>query len=333
MFREVGSFPSLKFVTNLRHPYKKDRFQAIFFYWYYNLPSQYLPRFSFTDGAILGAYCIIIGEFYMQVSRFLERHPIDMGGTLMAVLPLQGRVCLVTGASRGIGAAIVRAAADAGASVIINYRSSRHLAESLAGELRDSGCQAGAIQADVSSPSEVEKLFTMIESDWGPVSLLVNNAGVSLRELVTHTSDEQWEQVINTNLRGPFLCCRRALPHMIRSRWGRIVNIASIWGIRGASCESVYAASKGGLILFTKSLAQEVGPSGVSVNALAPGPIETDMLVEELTAQERQDLAADIPLRRLGSPEDVARMAIYLLCEGGDYINGQVIPIDGGWTA
>lgn len=248
-------------------------------------------------------------------------------------LSLQGRVCLVTGASRGIGAAIAREAAAAGAVVVVNYRSSRHLAESLVKELRDSGCQAGTVQADVSSPSDVERMFAAIECEWGPVSLLVNNAGVSLRELVTHTSDEQWDQVINTNLKGPFLCCRRALPNMIRSRWGRIVNIASVWGNRGASCESVYAASKGGLILFTKSLAQEVGPSGVTVNALAPGPIGTDMLAGELTARERQDLAADIPLGKLGSPEDVAKMAVFLLSEGGDYINGQVISIDGGWTA
>jgi len=256
-----------------------------------------------------------------------------MGGYFMADLLLQGKVCLVTGASRGIGAAIARAAAAAGAVVVINYRSSRHLAESLAEELRDIGHEAGTVQADVGSPADVERLFTTIEHEWGPVSLLVNNAGVSLRELVTHTSDEQWDQVINTNLKGPFLCCRRALPHMIRSRWGRIINIASVWGMRGASCESVYAASKGGLILFTKSLAQEVGPSGITVNALAPGPIGTDMLAGELTAQERQDLAADIPLGRLGCPEDVAKMAVFLLSEGGNYINGQVIPVDGGWTA
>ncbi|HOQ09033.1 MAG TPA: 3-oxoacyl-ACP reductase FabG [Syntrophomonadaceae bacterium] len=251
----------------------------------------------------------------------------------MADLLLQGKICLVTGASRGIGAAIARAAAAAGAMVAINYCRSRNLAESLAEELRNEGGQAMAIQADVGSSADVERMFATVEKAWGPVSLLVNNAGVSLRELVTHTSEDQWDQVINTNLKGPFLCCRRALPHMIRSRWGRIINIASVWGMRGASCESVYAASKGGLILFTKSLAQEVGPSGVTVNALAPGPIGTDMLADELTEAERQDLAADIPLGRLGSPEDVAKTVIFLLSEGGNYINGQVITVDGGWTA
>ena len=246
---------------------------------------------------------------------------------------LQNKVCLVTGASRGIGAAIARAAAVAGAAVAVNYRSSRRQAELLVAELRDLGHQAITVQADVGSSSDVAKMYTTIERELGPVSLLVNNAGVSLRELVTHTSDEQWELVMNTNLKGPFLCCRQALPNMIRNRWGRIVNIVSIWGLLGASCESVYAASKGGLVLFTKSLAKEVGPSGITVNALAPGPVETDMLAEELTGPELQDLAEQIPVGRLGSPEDVAAICVFLLSSAANYINGQVIPVDGGWTA
>lgn len=246
---------------------------------------------------------------------------------------LQNKVCLVTGSSRGIGAAIVRAAAAEGAAVAVNYRNSRQQAELLVEELLDLGYRAIAVQGDVGSSSDVEKLYTTVEQELGPVSLLVNNAGASLRELATHTSDEQWEQVMNTNLKGPFLCCRRALPYMIRSRWGRIVNIASIWGLLGASCESVYAASKGGLVLFTRSLAKEAGPSGVTVNALAPGPIGTKMLAEELTVQELQDLTEQIPTGRLGSPEDVAAICVFLLSYAANYINGQVIPVDGGWTA
>jgi 3-oxoacyl-[acyl-carrier protein] reductase len=246
---------------------------------------------------------------------------------------LQNKVCLITGSSRGIGAAIARAAAAEGAAVAVNYRSSQQQAELLVEELRDLGAQALAVQADVGSSGEVEKLFISVEQALGPVALLVNNAGTSLRELVTDTSDEQWERVIKTNLKGPFLCCRRALPYMIRARWGRIVNIASIWGLLGASCESVYAASKGGLILFTKSLAREVASCGVTVNALAPGPIGTDMLAEELTVQECEELAEQVPVGRLGSPEDVAALCVFLLSSGANYINGQVIPVDGGWTA
>ena len=246
---------------------------------------------------------------------------------------LQNKVCLITGSSRGIGAAIARAAATEGAAVAINYRSSRQQAQLLVEELQDLGSKAVAVQADVGSSGEVERLFAAVERDLGPVSLLVNNAGTSLRELVTDTSDEQWERVIDTNLKGPFLCCRRALPYMIRGRWGRIVNIASIWGLLGASCESVYSASKGGLILFTRSLAREVAPCGVTVNALTPGPIDTDMLAEELTVQECQDLAEQVPAGRLGSPEDVAALCVFLLSSGANYINGQVISVDGGWTA
>ena len=148
---------------------------------------------------------------------------------------LQNKVCLITGSSRGIGAAIARAAAAEGAAVAVNYRASRQQAELLVEELRDLGAQALAVQGDVGSSGEDENLFVSVEEALGPVSLLVNNAGTSLRELVTNISDEQWDRVMDTNLRGPFLCCRRALPHMISTRWGRIVNIASIWGLLGPS--------------------------------------------------------------------------------------------------
>jgi len=188
-----------------------------------------------------------------------------------------------------------------------------------------------AVQADISQGREVEAMFARIEDKWGSVDLLVNNAGISLKRLFTETSEEEWHQVMDINLKGAFLCCRSALPAMIRTRFGRIVNIASIWGLRGASCETVYAASKGGLIALSRSLAMEMGPSGITVNVIAPGPVETDMLLQELDNDERAMLSVEIPLGRLASPDDVASACLFLLSPAASYINGQVLGIDGGW--
>ncbi len=241
------------------------------------------------------------------------------------------KVCLVTGASRGIGAAIVRELAKSGMHIVINYLSSERAAVELAAENEALGVRSLLLKADVSSASDVEKMFSEIESTWGGVDLLVNNAGVDLCGLITETSEEQFERIMDINLKGPFLCCRRALPHMIRQRFGRIVNISSIWGLNGASCESVYAASKGGLIALTRSLAKEVGPSGVTVNALAPGPVKTDMMDAELDEDEQRELAADIPAGRFGYPQEIASACRYLLTDDAAFINGHVLVLDGGW--
>ncbi len=240
-------------------------------------------------------------------------------------------VCLITGASRGIGREIARAAAAQGIDVAINYYSSKHEAVKLEKELQAQGLNAIAVQADVGCEKDVEKMFSLIESKLGPVNMLINNAGISLRALITETTEVQWQKVMDTNLKGPFLCCRRALPDMIGKKFGRIINIASIWGITGASYEAVYAASKGGLLAMTKSMAVELGPSGITVNAVAPGPIQTDMLQGELSMQEIQNLANEIPLGRLGFPEEIASTCVYLLSSKAAFINGQVISIDGGW--
>jgi len=244
---------------------------------------------------------------------------------------LKGRICLVTGASRGIGAAVARAVAVEGAGVAVNYFSSEREALLLVDELKALGVPALAVQGDVGSEADVEAIFKNIETELGQVDMLINNAGISLRALVTETSTAQWQKVMDTNLKGAFLCCRRALPHMIRQQFGRIVNIASIWGINGAACEAIYAASKGGLISLTKSLAKEVGPLGINVNAVAPGPVETDMLRKELDNEERNNLVTEIPAGRLGYPEEVASACVYLLSRHSSYINGQVLVLDGGW--
>lgn len=246
---------------------------------------------------------------------------------------LQGNVCLVTGASRGIGQGIARALALEGAKLAINYHNSELEALKLMEELREIGVPALAIKADVSRESDVEMMFARVENELGEVSMLVNNAGISLQALLPDTSVQQWDRVMDTNLKGPFLCSRRALPKMIRKRFGRIVNIASIWGLQGAACESVYAASKGGLIALTKSLARELAPSGITVNAVAPGAIATDMLFQELDEEDMSMLVEQIPANHLGRVEDVAAACIYLLSKEAAYVNGQILSVDGAWNA
>lgn len=240
-------------------------------------------------------------------------------------------VCLVTGGGRGIGAAIVRALAAEGAAVALNYHQSASAAGALVKELQEQGKRVLAVKADISAAAEVESMFRQVEDQLGHVDWLVNNAGISLRGLLQDTTEDQWDELMGVNFKGAFLCMRRALPGMIRQRHGSIVNIASVWGQQGAAFESVYSASKGGLIALTRSLAAEVGPSGIRVNALAPGPIATDMLKEEMSADELLGLAGEIPLGRLGQPEDVAAACLFLLSKQAAFINGQVITVDGGW--
>jgi len=244
---------------------------------------------------------------------------------------LEGLVCLVTGASRGIGAAVARAAAAQRARVVLNYHSSKHEAKMLEKELQGRGYTALAIQADVSRGNDVDRLFTETRSNFGEVDLLVNNAGISLRMLLQETSIAQWNRVIDTNLKSAFLCCRQAIPAMLNKRFGRIVNIASIQGISGASMESVYAASKGGLIALSKSLGSELAPSGITVNTIAPGPVATDMLYSGLDAEDMKLLLDEIPAGRLALPEEIANACIFLLSSEAAYINAQVLNIDGGW--
>ncbi|MEW6447336.1 MAG: 3-oxoacyl-ACP reductase family protein [Bacillota bacterium] len=245
--------------------------------------------------------------------------------------PLTGKVALVTGSSRGIGAAVARELARHGASVAVNYRNSAQEAEAVADACRKQGVNAGTFWADIASPEAVAKLFAAVEQALGPVEILVNNAGVGLRRLVVETADGEWERLIAVNLSGAFYCCRRALKTMIGRRWGRIINVASVFGLTGAAYEAAYAAAKGGLIAFTKSLAREVGSAGITVNAVAPGPVETDMLREGLTPEELAQLAEKIPSGRLGKPEDVAGTCVFLASPAASFINGQVLCLDGGW--
>ncbi len=232
-----------------------------------------------------------------------------------------GKNALVTGSSRGIGAAAVRRLAADGWAVSVHYNKSEAAALALAAELG-----VRAIRADVADPAQVSALFAAA----GPVDLLVCNAGAAEYGLLTDTDEDAWRRLLAVNLDGAYRCCRAAIPHMVREKAGNIILISSVWGVYGASCEAAYSASKAALIGLTKALAKELGPSGIRVNAVAPGVIDTDMLAR-FDFADRQALIDETPLGRLGTPADVAELIAFLATEQAGFITGQVIGCDGGF--
>lgn len=235
---------------------------------------------------------------------------------------------LVTGASGGIGGAIARAFARKNYAVAVHYNTHKQEALALAEVLCREGLAAQAFQADLTREDQVERLFTEIEAVWGRVEVLVNNAGIAWQGLFTDMSLSDWERVIHTDLTSVFLCCRRALGPMIRAKSGCIVNISSMWGQQGASCEAAYSAAKAGVIGLTQALAREEGPSGIRVNCIAPGVIDTPMNAR-LTSEALSELREETPLMRLGTPEDVARTAVFLA--ENPFITGQTLGVNGGF--
>ena len=240
------------------------------------------------------------------------------------------KIALVTGSSRGIGRAIATELARRGWAVAIGYRVRRDKAEELAQQLTEAGCRAMICQADVSRREEVEAMVRRVEENFGPVSLLVNNAGIAGQSLFQELTEERWHEFFSVNVDGAFYASRAVLPHMLHEHTGCIVNISSIWGQRGASCEVAYSATKAALIGLTRSLAAELAPSHIRVNCVAPGVIRTDML-DELPEELLPQLAEQTPLGRLGTPEDIAAAVAFLADPAAGFITGQVLTCDGGF--
>ena len=239
------------------------------------------------------------------------------------------KTVLITGASRGIGAAAAREFARAGWAVAVNYCRSGDRAQALVDGLRREGHTALAVRADVSDREQVRSMVDNVLENFCQLDTLVCNAGVGLTGMFCDMTQEQWRRLFAVNVEGVIHCVQAVLPHMVHRKWGRIVTLSSMWGVTGGSCEAGYSATKGAVIALTRALAKELGPSGITVNCVAPGVIDTEMNAN-LGPEDLAALSDETPLGRVGTPEEVARAVLFLAGEGGDFITGQVLQPNGG---
>lgn len=237
---------------------------------------------------------------------------------------------LVTGGAGGIGGAVCREFAAAGYKVAINYFKSEDAARKLVDEIFESGGTAKAYKADVSQPAEVSKMVVDVMADLGHVDVLINNAAVAFQGLLTDTTDAIYDRLMDVNMKGAFNATKAVLPGMINRKDGVIINISSMWGEVGASCEVVYSASKAALLGFTKSLAKEVGPSGIRVNCISPGVVDTPMNSGH-SERDMEELSNETPLERIGKPEEIAKATLFLASENASFITGQILGVNGGF--
>lgn len=240
------------------------------------------------------------------------------------------KTVLITGGSRGIGAAAVRAFAQAGYAVALNYCRSRDAALRLAEELTAQGHIVLPVQADVSDPDQVRHMVDNVLDNFCQLDILICNAGTAWRGLLCDLTDQDWHRLRGTDLDGVLYCCQAVYRHMVSRKQGRILTVSSMWGRSGASCEAAYSAAKAGVIGLTQALARELGPSGITVNCVAPGVIDTEMNAG-LTPEDLQALSEETPLGRLGTPEDVARALLFLASPEAGFLTGQVLGVDGGY--
>lgn len=236
---------------------------------------------------------------------------------------------LITGSSRGIGRAAAILFAERGYRVVINYFQSEEAALSLSRQLNEKGCRTLALHCDVSDRDQVRRMVEEAEKAFGPIDILVNNAGIAEMKLFTDITPEYWERIFAVNVNGIFHCCQAVVPSMVSRKSGRIINISSIWGMVGASCETHYSATKGAILAFTKALAKELGPSGIRVNAIAPGAVYTDMIAG-LDPQILEQVKAETPLGVIGSPEEIAETIFFAASQNAALFTGQVLSPNGG---